>query len=59
MVENLEILGADNLVHGRIASQKVVVRLSHEFRPQVGTALYLHFPDTHLHFFDSQQGYRL
>ena len=59
VVENLEILGADNLVHGRIASQKVVVRLSHEFRPQVGTALYLHFPDTHLHFFDSQQGYRL
>lgn len=59
VVENLEILGADNLVHGRLGEQKVVVRINHEFRPQVGTVLGIHFPNDYLHFFDSKQGYRL
>lgn len=58
-VEMLEMLGADNLVHGQLAGQKIVLRLSHEQRPLVGTTLWLHFPENHLHFFDSKHGQRL
>lgn len=59
IVETLEILGADNLVHGRFGQQKVIVRLDHKIRPQPGSTLWLHMPAEHLHFFDAKSGQRL
>lgn len=59
VTETLEILGADNLVHGRFGQQKVIVRLDHKMRPDPGSTLWLHIPDEHLHFFDAKSGQRL
>jgi len=59
MVDTLEMLGADNLVHGRWGEQKMVVRLAHQERPQPGSTLWLHLPENHLHFFDKENGQRL
>ncbi|ELY6344452.1 sn-glycerol-3-phosphate import ATP-binding protein UgpC [Cronobacter muytjensii] len=58
-LDTLEMLGADNLAHGRWGSQKVVARLAHQERPQPGSQLWLHLPETHLHFFDGETGQRL
>ncbi|MGB7803427.1 sn-glycerol-3-phosphate import ATP-binding protein UgpC [Buttiauxella sp.] len=63
-VDTLEMLGADNLVHGRWGEQKMVVRLSHQERPQPGSTLWLHLPENHLHYFnndsfDKENGQRL
>ncbi len=58
-IDTLEMLGADNLVHGRWGTQKMVVRLSHQARPQPGSTLWLHLPEEHLHFFESENGQRL
>lgn len=59
ITETLEILGADNLVHGRFGQQKVIVRLDHKMRPDPGRRLWLHIPEEHLHFFDAKSGQRL
>lgn len=59
VVDTLEMLGADNLVHGRWGVQKLVVRLSHQQRPQPGSTLWLHLPEENLHFFDAENGKRL
>jgi sn-glycerol 3-phosphate transport system ATP-binding protein len=64
MVDTLEMLGADNLVHGRWGKQKMVVRLGHQERPQPGSTLWLHLPENHLHYFnndslDKENGQRL
>ena len=59
LTETLEILGADNLVHGRFGQQKVIVRLDHTQRPGIGSKLWLHIPEEHLHFFDAKSGQRL
>ena len=59
VVDTLEMLGADNLVHGRWGEQKMVVRLSHQERPQPGSTLWLYLPENHLHFFDKENGQRL
>jgi sn-glycerol 3-phosphate transport system ATP-binding protein len=59
MVDTLEMLGADNLVHGRWGEQKMVVRLAHQERPQPGSTLWLYLPENHLHFFDKENGQRL
>ncbi|MDL4916148.1 MAG: sn-glycerol-3-phosphate import ATP-binding protein UgpC [Enterobacterales bacterium endosymbiont of Blomia tropicalis] len=58
-VETLEMLGADNLAHGRIGETRLVVRLPHSERPQAGSTLWLHLPADALHFFDSTHGKRL
>lgn len=58
-VETLEILGADNLVHGSIGGHRLVVRLPHQQRPQPGELLWLVFPPAALHYFDSTTGQRL
>ncbi|ELY5789754.1 sn-glycerol-3-phosphate import ATP-binding protein UgpC [Cronobacter turicensis] len=58
-LDTLEMLGADNLAHGRWGSQKVVARLAHQERPQPGSQLWLHLPENHLHFFDGETGQRL
>lgn len=58
-VQTLEMLGADNLAHGRFGEQKVIVRLAHQHRPAAGSTLWLHLPPEHLHFFDGETGIRL
>ncbi|XES84054.1 sn-glycerol-3-phosphate import ATP-binding protein UgpC [Franconibacter pulveris] len=58
-LDTLEMLGADNLAHGRWGPQSVVVRLAHQERPQPGSTLWLHLPENHLHFFDGETGQRL
>ncbi len=37
VMDTLEILGADNLAHGRWGEQKLVVRLAHQERPTAGS----------------------
>ncbi|MEY6761086.1 sn-glycerol-3-phosphate import ATP-binding protein UgpC [Kluyvera ascorbata] len=59
VMDTLEILGADNLAHGRFGEQKMVVRLPHQQRPPAGTTLWLHLPDDHLHLFEGETGLRV
>ncbi|MCE0490189.1 sn-glycerol-3-phosphate import ATP-binding protein UgpC [Pantoea sp. Mb-10] len=59
IVDTLEMLGADNLAHGRLGAARLVVRLPHSERPQAGSTLWLHLPTDALHFFDSTNGKRL
>jgi len=59
VVETLEMLGADNLAHGKWGGNNVVVRLSHTERPAIGETLWLHLPANALHFFDLTTGIRL
>lgn len=49
VMDTLEILGADNLAHGRWGDQKLVVRLAHQERPTAGSMLWLHLPENQLH----------
>ncbi len=42
VMDTLEMLGADNLAHGRWGEQKLVVRLPHQERPKAGSTLWLH-----------------
>ena len=58
-VETCELLGADNLAHGRWGSADVVVRLPHETRPAPGERLAVQLPPARLHFFDPSTGARL
>ena len=58
LMDTLEILGADNLAHGRWGEQKLVVRLPHQQRPAAGSTLWLHLPLEHLHLFDGETGQR-
>jgi sn-glycerol 3-phosphate transport system ATP-binding protein len=57
-VETCELLGADNLVHGRFGQQEIIVRLPATHRPQAGERLEVALPAQHLHFFDSTTGLR-
>lgn len=59
VVETLEILGADNLVHGRIGDTKMVIRLPHGERPKAGSTVWFHLAPEMLHFFDADTGKRL
>jgi hypothetical protein len=59
VMDTLEILGADNLAHGRWGEQKLVVRLPHQQRPKAGSTLWLHLPENHLHLFDGETGQRV
>ena len=58
-VETCELLGADNLAHGRWGSNEVVVRLPHEVRPARGERIAVRLPAARLHFFDPAAGTRL
>ncbi|KAJ9431827.1 sn-glycerol-3-phosphate import ATP-binding protein UgpC [Erwinia billingiae] len=58
-VDTLEILGADNLAHGRIGESQLVVRLPHQVRPEAGSVLWLQFPPESLHYFDAKTGQRM
>lgn len=59
VMDTLEMLGADNLAHGRWGEQKLVVRLPHQERPKAGSTLWLHMPENHLHLFDGETGQRV
>lgn len=59
VMDTLEILGADNLAHGRWGEQKLVVRLAHQERPTAGSTLWLHLPENQLHLFDGETGQRV
>jgi sn-glycerol 3-phosphate transport system ATP-binding protein len=58
VVESCELLGADNLAHGRWGAHDVVVRLPHAERPARGEKLPVALPVQHLHFFDPATGRR-
>lgn len=58
-VDTLEMLGADNLAHGRWGGHNMVVRLPHVERPAIGSLLWLLLPADSLHFFDTDNGQRL
>ncbi|VVE88392.1 sn-glycerol-3-phosphate import ATP-binding protein UgpC [Pandoraea bronchicola] len=59
LVDQLELLGADNLVHGRWGEQPVTVRLPHEMRPAAGTVVPLAISAKSLHLFDPASGKRV
>ena len=59
VMDTLEMLGADNLAHGRWGEQKLVVRLPHQERPKAVSTLWLHMPENHLHLFDGETGQRV
>ncbi|MDR6385865.1 sn-glycerol-3-phosphate import ATP-binding protein UgpC [Paraburkholderia caribensis] len=58
-VDSCELLGADNLAHGRWGKHDVTVRLPHGHRPQAGERLQVALPGQHVHFFDEGNGRRL
>jgi len=57
-VDSCELLGADNLAHGRWGNHDVTVRLAHAQRPVSGEVLSVALPSEHLHFFDPETGKR-
>ncbi len=59
LVDSWELLGADNLVHGRWGGHDVTVRLPHGHRPTRGETLAAALPREHLHFFDPDTGKRV
>jgi sn-glycerol 3-phosphate transport system ATP-binding protein len=58
-VDSCELLGADNLAHGRWGKHDVTVRLPHGHRPQAGERLQVALPAQHIHFFDEETGRRI
>ena len=59
LVEMIEQLGADTLVHGSLAGQMIVARLALGFQPKIGDRLPLRPQSGSLHFFDHASGARL
>jgi sn-glycerol 3-phosphate transport system ATP-binding protein len=57
-VDSAELLGADNLAHGRWGKHDVAVRLPHAHRPVRGERIEAALPAAHLHFFDPATGLR-
>ncbi|UVA78429.1 sn-glycerol-3-phosphate import ATP-binding protein UgpC [Pandoraea commovens] len=58
-VDQLELLGADNLLHGRWGEQNLTVRLPHELRPAAGSVMPLAISAKALHLFDPSTGKRV
>ncbi|RQH05293.1 sn-glycerol-3-phosphate import ATP-binding protein UgpC [Paraburkholderia dinghuensis] len=58
-VDSCELLGADNLAHGRFGEQEIVVRLPATHRPRAGERMEVTLPSQQLHFFDSATGLRV
>ncbi len=58
IVDSCELLGADNLAHGRWGAHDVTVRLTHTNRPRQGETVPAALPIEHLHFFDPASGKR-
>ncbi|GAB5098921.1 sn-glycerol-3-phosphate import ATP-binding protein UgpC [Caballeronia sp. HLA56] len=58
-VDSTELLGADNLAHGKWGKHDVAARLPHTHRPQRGEKLAVSVPPQQLHFFDPASGRRV
>ncbi|AKM46592.1 Glycerol-3-phosphate ABC transporter, ATP-binding protein UgpC [Edwardsiella anguillarum] len=58
-IDTLELLGADNLAHGRWGDQGVTVRLPYQAVPAIGSVLQLVLPQDNLHFFEPSDGRRI
>ncbi len=58
-IETIEMLGADNLIHGKIGSSPLVIRVPHACHFQIGDFLRLSLPTNELHYFDALTGKRL
>jgi sn-glycerol 3-phosphate transport system ATP-binding protein len=58
-VDSCELLGADNLAHGKWGKHDVAARLPHVHRPARGEALPVALPAHRLHFFDPATGRRV
>ena len=59
-VEVLEMLGAERLVHGRLAGSAFTLRIEATLPPpKAGEAVRLRVPSEHLHWFDAASGLRL
>jgi sn-glycerol 3-phosphate transport system ATP-binding protein len=58
-VDSCELLGADNLAHGRWGDSEIAARLPYAHRPARGEALQVAVPAHRLHFFDIATGLRI
>ena len=59
IVDSCELLGADNLAHGRWGQHDVTCRLPQSHRPAPGEQLALSWLPGHVHIFDATTGLRL
>jgi sn-glycerol 3-phosphate transport system ATP-binding protein len=60
LVEMIEILGAERLVHGRVGSSMFTVRQDSTLAPPaIGSTVALHGAPAHLHWFDAATQHRL
>ncbi len=57
-VDSAELLGANNLAHGKWGKHDVAARLPHAHRPERGERLTVSLPPSQLHFFDPASGLR-
>jgi sn-glycerol 3-phosphate transport system ATP-binding protein len=58
VVELVEVLGADMLVHGKVGDDSVIVRLPDGARPSFGEQIHCVFEAARLHWFDPATGVR-
>jgi sn-glycerol 3-phosphate transport system ATP-binding protein len=58
-IESAEALGADSLIHGKVAGHPVVVRVDGHARHQSGESLQLSAAPDKLYFFDTATGKRI
>jgi len=59
VVDSCEMLGADNIAHGRWGRHDVACRLPYSYRPALGERLALGWAPEHVHLFDATSGLRL
>ncbi|WKX26610.1 sn-glycerol-3-phosphate import ATP-binding protein UgpC [Tatumella ptyseos] len=58
-VDAVEMLGADNIIHGKMGSQPLVIRAAQSICPKVGELIRVTLPADALHYFDTTSGQRL
>ncbi len=58
-VETVEMLGAEHLIHGTVATTSLIVGTGPHDNPAPGTRLPLSFRPEHMHWFDPASGQRL
>jgi sn-glycerol 3-phosphate transport system ATP-binding protein len=59
VVEMVEALGADMLIHGKIREETVVARLPDAAHPDFGDTMTFGFAENRLHWFDPKDGQRI
>jgi sn-glycerol 3-phosphate transport system ATP-binding protein len=59
VVELVEVLGADMLVHGKVGDDSVIVRLPDGAHPSFGEKIHCAFDAARLHWFDPSTGMRI